>query len=103
VNKQLSAARILLGSALLCAVADALCTLAGLRPMTAAISGSLPDASHDPALVVVLGALCAACRLAFLLLAPAFVIAAALLTAYNALAQVARQRLAQDGRDAAAR
>jgi hypothetical protein len=103
VKQQLSAVRILLGLALLCAAADALCTLAGLRPMTAAISGSLPDASHDPALVVLLGALCAACRLAFLLFAPAFVIAAALLTAYDALAQVACQRLAQNGRNAAAR
>jgi hypothetical protein len=83
VKRRLSAAGILLGLALSCAIADGLCTLAGLRPMTAAISGAVPDASYDPALVVLLGALCAACRLAFLLFAPALAIAAALLAAHD--------------------
>ena len=90
MKPKLSAATILLGLALLTVVADGLCTLAGLRPMTAAISGALPDASENPALVLLLGALCAVCRLAALLFAPAFVIAASLLATHDVLRARAR-------------
>jgi len=90
VKRRLSAASLLLGLALLSVLADVLCTIAGLRPMTAAIAGALPDASSDPLLVAALGAMCAGCRLAVLLLAPAFVIAAALLAAHDALRSRAR-------------
>jgi hypothetical protein len=79
VKRRLSTASILLGLALISVVADGMCTLSGLRPMTMAISGALPDAAADPVLVFALGALCAICRLAVLLLAPAFVVAAGLL------------------------
>jgi hypothetical protein len=85
VKRRLSAASILLGLALLSVVADGMCTLAGLRPMTAAIAGALPDASSDPVLVLALGALCAICRLAVLLFAPAFAVAAALLMLHDAV------------------
>lgn len=82
---RLSAGVALCSLALIGAAAYALCTLAGLRPMTAVISGSLPDATSNPALAALLGALYAACHLGCWLFAPAFVIAAAMLTAWNAL------------------
>jgi hypothetical protein len=96
LQKRRSSLRLLLVAALISAL-YLVCELAGLREMTAVVSGAVPDAGSNREVAVLLGAIYAASYLAFVLLAPPLALAAVLLALWDGIGRRRERRLGAQG------